>query len=1037
MNNKLLLPLLIVLLLAFAGLWKFAGQAGPDPMGTDMAGLEAGSAAGLAEGQGQELSTPSSSSDQEGGEREQAQRLQPDVMEADSALVKLPSNAVWITGRVIYPDRYPNDMGEVVVTAKGRKFGDSSRREHSATVKNDGTFRVAFSKKTRKGWLSARGRYLYLPDRVALDLSKVPADLVLEPELGGVVRGSLRAPLGMEWSEEAREGAVVNVNRWARGSSTSRGDGVNSGGEFELQALPAGTYSMKVHVPLWADHTQQNVTVRAGEITPLEVPLKAGCSVAGRVVDAEDVPQVGIGVELTGTSEDESRIREFARTNDDGSFHLRGVPEGDLTIITSTDDALPAKQALGFLRDGAARRDVVLRLSDGHSIEGVLRWEDGSPVSGGLVSVAQDREKVSRTMDFSDGVTEQTLPDGTFKITGLESSLCVVRGSAKSFRKEDLEKAAARKLAGKKARRLRPRGPTYMARMDDVAPGTQGLVLILVSGESLSGRVVDDQGEGVSPFMLTASPVAGEGFRDADAVNRLVVAVNGNFTVDGLKEGTWNVKVSADDHETSETVVVTIPGSAKIEMVANRLATVSGVVRGPAGDVISGADVWIRRLKPDEEFTAAVISGSWGEETTTKQSGSFEAKDVRPGRLRVWAKAEGFASSLAQELQVAPGGQLEEVSLRLRPAARIRGQLFSSIQNRDGRVVTVRAQSGGSYWDNVTTDDQGDFEVVGLDAGPYILSLQQSKSPGAPAWQEKEVVVQVDVKTGATVSVVLGSPPENPTSVSGVVYEGERPRSGVVVRCRARHRGDLNNDVAMTGEDGVYSMTLNGPGAYSFEVGDSSRGNLRYERELGAGGNPGVDFHLPTGSVEGVVMGIDGKPQAACQMTLAALGEPELGEEPMRERRLSTDKEGRFLFEHVAPGEYSLRVHDDILSSWQRRQTTQPGTQVVESLKVPEDGKVSGLVFELEEAGEISGEVLLPNGSPAAGATVQVRLPSGITLHSSARVRTNSQGQFTCRGVGVGKVVLVPSLNGEPGEAVTVRVSPGETVETRLEVPAN
>src|SRR6185503_20334735 len=71
--------------------------------------------------------------------------------------------AQWIDGRVLFPAGTPDDE-QVFVTADGRDFADDS--DHRVAVARDGSFRVAFSEKTRLGHFELEARYLYLGEIV-------------------------------------------------------------------------------------------------------------------------------------------------------------------------------------------------------------------------------------------------------------------------------------------------------------------------------------------------------------------------------------------------------------------------------------------------------------------------------------------------------------------------------------------------------------------------------------------------------------------------------------------------------------------------------------------------------------------------------------------------------------------------------------------------------------------------------------------------------------------------------------------------------
>ncbi len=1033
MKNKLLLPLLAAVFLLLGGLWSWLGQSEGSQAAVSVEGVGPGALTpGESVSQLPLLAKPEAKTQRVDSLKTPQQLL---TAKDGESPVAIPSNAIWIEGRVLFPEGMPNDTSKVTIIARGRAFGDSSRREYETTANRDGKFRVAFSVETRTGWLDVNSRYLYMPEKLAIKPREVHDEVLLEPEMGGVIYGVASAPHGEEWTEEARAGATILVQSWSGRSRVSRNSGFDSEGGFEIRAIPAGSYGPIIRTPLWADKRVEKQDLRAGESIEIRTQLERGSIVTGRVVDENDVGRGGIAVELTSIGEGWSR--EFNLTAEDGSFVLRGIPEGEFQVKAAMDERLVAEQELGFLAAGSKREGIVLEVRSGHSIQGFVRWPDGSPAVGASVSVSQDREVSGLTFKFDDSSYEKTGPDGSFEISGLENSECAIRAYAKSFKPADLAKDKKRVKSGK-ASNLRARGPTYRVRKLGVPAGTRGLELVLDPGDSINGRVLDDEGEGLGRFVIQARPAGGDEFMDKDTVRRVVLSVDGSFSVDGLRPGSWSVRAIADDHEPSQEVTVTLPGSGELEFIAKRLSQISGLVRDPSGEPFSGAGIWVDKLGDDEDFMANVIARSWGEQTRTNRDGKYKASDITPGRLRVWASAEGYGTSEAVLVNVDPGTQVEQVLLQLRLPGRIRGTLHGSIQDRKGRRISINSTGQrGRNSEEALTDGGGDFEVTGLDAGTYRLTLSPSKTNSQDGILERKVAQEVEVADGAVVSVVLGAPPSNPALVTGVVTRAGEPAPRVTVRCQSVKDSDLNNDVTVTGDNGEYSLSLAGAGKYTFYFGDKSSGVIELEQDLSNGENTGVDFELPGSSIRGVVLGLSGEGLGKCDLRLLPV-QVDVEGPAAGPQWVMAGEGGQFEFANVAAGTYNLRAYDRQPSRWERRMSrTVTGTQVVEGLKVTDQQALSGVEIQLVEAGEVRGTVTGASGQPVSGAKILVRTLSGADVHGSGRSTTDAQGNFTYRGIGMDQVTVGARKDGKSGEAVKVHVVPGEEVEVHLSLDAD
>src|SRR5258705_821304 len=109
----------------------------------------------------------------------------------------------------------------------------------------DGSFKIPFPPDTKTGFVTLRGRYLYLQDSVAVDVGGGARALVLEPRCGAWVRGTIGLPAqttvamteldGLEVtlrsSMQAMSGAVSALRGFRRRTHITAG-------AFEFRAVP-------------------------------------------------------------------------------------------------------------------------------------------------------------------------------------------------------------------------------------------------------------------------------------------------------------------------------------------------------------------------------------------------------------------------------------------------------------------------------------------------------------------------------------------------------------------------------------------------------------------------------------------------------------------------------------------------------------------------------------------------------------------------------------------------------------------------------
>ena len=129
----------------------------------------------------------------------------------------------------------------------------------------------------------------------------------------------------------------------------------DSGGEFELGRLAAGTYRLVLSARERAPRTLDRIVVRAGEVTDLgDVELFGPCSVSGRVL-LGSVSPAGLSLAL---GESDFRDDKSAITLDEsGAFHFGDLPAGKVYLWPEprTGVLLPGPPIELELADGEQR----------------------------------------------------------------------------------------------------------------------------------------------------------------------------------------------------------------------------------------------------------------------------------------------------------------------------------------------------------------------------------------------------------------------------------------------------------------------------------------------------------------------------------------------------------------------------------------------------------------------------------------------------------------------------------------------------------
>ncbi|MDP6939789.1 MAG: carboxypeptidase-like regulatory domain-containing protein [Planctomycetota bacterium] len=915
---------------------------------------------------------------------------------------RAPKNSTWAVGRVERPEGTPADE-TLWVTAQGSRFSEhqDSRDTHTVIAEPDGSFRVAFSGRTHsKGRLWVRGRYCYMDEPLWVHLEDLKEEVVLKPKLGGRLLVKVLPPRVVAFGDGVLDGVSVEAVRGSFPTQTKLKGWAREEGEFEIGGLASGVaHRVLGHSELYADGEVRGISVEAGDTLNVDVPLALGATVAGTVSDANGALLEGARVYHISADQAGQRIPflkanpESERLTHAGRFELTGVPPGERVLVVEADGFLEANHELGNLRDGERRLAVDVRLDAGRSVGGVILWPDGSPAVGADVRLAQKSDMMGMEVGRIMGEI-QAGPDGSFKFPALGDGTCEV--TASSLHPDDRPKSGS-KLSKLKARRI----PRWMARVEDVAPGSHQLALTLTSGNVISGKVADDAGEPIKAFRVTATPEA-SGFMSAGSmkpVREKFKVEDGEFALQGVQVGRWEVRVTATGYGDSDRQKVSIPGTNNLRFVLARTGVVTGIVRAPDGS--GAADARVMAMHGENKTIGVDTDGE----------GKFIAGNLEPGWVEISASAEGYSGSETQRFQITSAAKREGIVLALKPGAVIVAELHRDMEDRAGRQISL----SGPTRRRLETNSAGSVRFDGLDAGQYTVSLAPTGARGGRGrgdWvmrMANSKKADVEVREGEEAFVVLGAPSATAVKVSGTVTRGEEALASALV-VAAPEKGDDDLTSAVRADDqGHYELVLDHPGDWRFQVGSSQRELVVFSEVVPGGDNVVINFSLPEGRIEGRVSGPGGRPEEGLRVTLTGGTAPSTGPgegrgrpSPFAGRSSTTNSDGEYSFKDLAPGDYLIRAGG--ASGWgfgQAQQSAKLGRVLID-VKVEYADQVQRIDLPLPAAGEITGTVQDSQGGAVSGARIQVIDEAGHNLSNFGNVRSGTDGSFSYKGVGPG-----------------------------------
>ncbi|HSD66178.1 MAG TPA: carboxypeptidase-like regulatory domain-containing protein, partial [Vicinamibacteria bacterium] len=569
-----------------------------------------------------------------------------------------------------------------------------------------------------------------------------------------------------------------------------------------------------------------------------------------------------------------------------------------------------------------------------------------------------------------------------------------------------------------------------------------GFTVVLRRGLSVRGIVKDEEGRPLPGVEVTLSSSrnvrAARGGIQLSFVGpgsdvRRETGADGRFEFRGLKAGDYTVSARRPgfSRATVDPVNVDARAAEPLELVLKPGATISGVIRDKVG---TGASGWFVSARGGGQGSGPAFGpGSIRSEEPTGPDGVFlldgltagEAYDLQvmgsaglgPRKAGVVAPAEGV------ELTVTGTGQV-----RGRVVDADNGRAIPDFQLRyqpdalGGMRFVMRAGPGrgrGPYEKQSFHAEDGGFVLEDVPAGRWTVEAfapgYQAGSASAVSVAEGEAAEGVEVrlsKGGVITGRVLESRTGRPILDAAVRAElsgGERRMSMV----RIGEEGD-DNETA-TDSEGRYEIAGLAPGTWVLTASHPDWSEATASVELKEAPAT-ADIRLGRGgSVGGTVLAA-GRPVGGAQVTLAAAGDTGFragaGMIGGNEQSALTDDGGRFRFERLSPGRYTL------------------GAALRDQSSAPAEAVVTG-----DDAQEV--QLLLSEGALIRG--IVTGLPDGLLAGVNvgaqgqdyfATTRTAAGGGFELAGVPEGLVTLRANagdfLTGSRSASTTVTIAPGQ-----------
>jgi len=288
------------------------------------------------------------------------------------------------------------------------------------------------------------------------------------------------------------------------------------------------------------------------------------------------------------------------------------------------------------------------------------------------------------------------------------------------------------------------------------------IVSIAVKTAGVSGKVTTPEGKGLAGVKVEAGSPYGWGWTFTDD--------NGNFTIAGLKPGTYHLEARKQGYVTvwKDNVSVTegeVTSEQNFKLKTAKQITGTITIQDGEGNPVkfqSFTDRWGEEIDKlgvhIEVWNPTGPGGGWNEaDIAAGESSTDYSVSVEPGNYSLRAEAEGYASEIIKGITVEPNGTVKKdgeivssIDIVLTKANRIYGKVVLPQPATTDTWINVSARSSTSEsWGGgqiKAGSQEGNFEIRSVLPGIYTVRIEVPEF--AASTKEVEVVAGQDIDLG-------------------------------------------------------------------------------------------------------------------------------------------------------------------------------------------------------------------------------------------------------------------------------------------------
>lgn len=503
-------------------------------------------------------------------------------------------------------------------------------------------------------------------------------------------------------------------------------------GRFTIPAVAAGEHTLYAvdgeHEP-----ARERITVADRALTDLEIVMKPGGRIAGKVVDASKQPVPFATVRVAGADDQMFTVGARQTTTDkQGVFELRGLSRTKLAMRAESDVAASTVTTVD-LGATAEQTNLELVLDQTGSIAGTVVDETGAAVAEVTVHAYPDFTSGSPPQDalaFSSLSTATTDGAGGFAIRGLPQGawrLDAVRSSTVGMR--------------------------WGQGRTQAKTGDTNVRLVLATPGGIKGKLV----------------IAGASQPPALAMVQLgwqppTPAFDGTFDIRDVEPGVHHLTIrgpSFTDHEQKvevEAGKVLELGTLTLQRGRRLIGKVVDASGSPVPDARVRLGEWLVTLEGEQADAFENIEQQQGiRATKTGQDGTFELVGIPQKATHAMASHPTLGSS--QSITVPAGtDDPPATTITLRGFGSIAGTVTSKGKPAAGVTITLSSKEGGTQLSFAQTDEKGAFKLTKVAEGSYVVQAMQADRFGTSMRNTSaEATVSAGKPTKVDIDIPVGN----------------------------------------------------------------------------------------------------------------------------------------------------------------------------------------------------------------------------------------------------------------------------------------